>query len=84
MKKMRRKEKRIFFTSFFSTLCVLALLAGIMAVDVNSRRIGFGDDNTLFYRATGQSWSETCNAVKMWYNDFVSTITAKNDAEVSR
>lgn len=79
---MERKRSRIFFTSFFSTLCVIALVLGIMQVDSNSRRIGFGDNKTLIYQFTGQSWQETCNTVKIWYNNFISALTA-NDVEES-
>lgn len=79
---MERKRKRIFFTSFFSTLCVIALVLGIIQVDSNSRRIGFGDNKTLIYQFTGQSWQETCNTVKIWYNNFISALTA-NDVEES-
>lgn len=80
---MKRRNRRIFFASFFSTLCVLALLFGIAEVDANSRRIGFGDDKTLMHQITGETWQESCNAVKIWYNDFISSLT-KNDVEGSQ
>lgn len=83
MKKYSRSDKRIFFTSFFSTLCVFILIVGVLEVDANSRRIGFGDDQTLFRQITGQTWQETCNDVKIWYNQFILLIT-ENDAEESR
>lgn len=72
---MKRKRRRIFFASFFSTLCVLALLFGMAEVDANSRRIGFGDDKTLIYKITGKTWQETCNVAKVWYNNFVLSLT---------
>lgn len=75
---MRRRNRRIFFASFFGTLCVLALLFGFAEVDANSRRIGFGDDKTLMYQFTGQTWQESCNTVKIWYNDFISLLTEKD------
>ena len=80
---MKRRNRRIFFASFFSTLCVLALLFGIAEVDANSRRIGFGDDKTLMHQITGETWQESCNAVKIWYNNFISSLT-KNDVEGSQ
>lgn len=83
MKRMKPGDKRVFATSFFSTLCVLILVAGIFIVDTNSRRIGFGDNQTLFYQITGQTWDGTCNDVKIWYNHFISFITA-NDVEESQ
>ena len=80
---MKPGDKRIFVTSFYSTLCVLLLIAGLLAVVENSRRIGFGDNQTFFYQITGQTWQGTCNAVKVWYNQIISSITA-DDAEESR
>lgn len=70
---MKRKKRRIFFTSFFSTLCILGLLIGIATVDENSRRIGLGDDRTFLSRTVGKTWQESCNAVKIWYNQIVSS-----------
>lgn len=81
MKKTGRREKRIFFTSFFGTLCVLILLLGLLEVDENSRRIGFGDGKTLLYQFTGQTWQETCNAAKIWYNNVVTAMKANNVEE---
>lgn len=72
---MKRKDRRTFFASFFSTLCVLALLFGLIEVDSNSRRIGFGDNKTLAYQIMGKSWQESCNAAKVWYNNLVSSLT---------
>ena len=72
---MKRRNRRIFFASFFSTLCVFALLFGIAKVDLNSRRIGFGDNKTLIYQITGKTWQESCNAAKVWYNNLVSSLT---------
>jgi hypothetical protein len=83
MKKMKPGDKRIFVTSFYSTLCVLLLIAGILEVDENSRSVGFSDNQTLFHQITGQTWQGTCNAVKIWYNQIISSITA-DDAEESR
>lgn len=80
---MKRKEQKNFLCVIFSTLCVLALLFGIAEVDANSRRIGFGDDKTLMHQITGETWQESCNAVKIWYNDFISSLT-KNDVEGSQ
>ncbi len=77
-----RREKRVFFASFCSTLCVLLLFIGMMEVDANSRYIGFGDSRTLFYEITGQTWRETCNTVEIWYNQTISSIK-RNDAEES-
>lgn len=75
---MRKRDRKIFFASFFSTLCVIALLFGLAEVDANSRRIGFGDNKTLMYQMTGKTWQESCNAVKIWYNDFISLLTEKD------
>jgi len=72
---MKRRDSRIFFTAFFSTLCVLALLFGFVQVDFNSRRVGFGDDKTLIYQITGKTWQESCNVVKIWYNNVVLSLS---------
>ena len=72
---MKRKNRRTFFASFFGTLCVLALLFGILEVDANSRRIGFGDNKTLIYQITGKTWQESCNAAKIWYNNHILSLT---------
>lgn len=72
---MKRRNKRIFFASFFSTLCVFALLVGIVEVDLNSRRIGFGDNKTLIYQITGKTWQESCNVAKVWYNNVVISLS---------
>jgi hypothetical protein len=50
------------------------LLIGMAEVDYQSRRIGFGDNKTMIAQITGKTWDECCNAVKIWYNDFVSTL----------
>lgn len=55
-----RRCRRAFFTAFVCTLCVLALAAGVLAVDYFSRKIGFGDDNTLITKITGKSLSVGC------------------------
>ena len=39
-------------------LCLFA--AGVLAVDYFSRKIGFGDDNTLITKITGKSLSVGC------------------------
>jgi hypothetical protein len=70
-----RRTRRIFFGSFFGTLCVLALLFGVYEVDTNSRRIGFGDNKTLIYQLTGKTWQESCNDAKIWYNNLVLSLT---------
>ncbi len=80
---MKRRDRRIFFASFFGTLCVFALLFGMAEVDANSRRIGFGDNKTLLYQFTGETWQESCNAVKTWYNNLVLVFT-KNNVEESK
>jgi hypothetical protein len=67
---VERRNRRIFWGSFFSTLYVLILLIGLAVVDHNSRRIGFGDNKTLLYQITGKTWQETCNVAKVWYNNF--------------
>ena len=73
--RMNKKEKKIFFTSFLSTMLIFVLVFGLIEVDYNSRRIGFGDEKTLIYEMTGKTWDETCNDVKLWYNNLVSTLT---------
>jgi hypothetical protein len=72
---MNRRDRRIFFTAFFSTLCVFALVFGFAEVDFNSRRVGFGDDKTLIYQITGKTWQESCNVVKVWYNNVVLSLS---------
>jgi hypothetical protein len=71
---MERRDKRIFFASLLSTLCIIMLVFGMADVDYNSRRIGFGDNKTLIYQITGKTWDESCNVLKLWYNNFVLTL----------
>lgn len=59
MKGMGRNG-RIFIVSFFSTLCAAALIFGLMEVDYQSRRIGFGDEKTLVYEITGKNLNLSC------------------------
>ncbi len=67
---MKKKHPglRIFLASFFSTLCVLGLLLGCMVVDFQSRRIGFDDGKTLFFRLTGKNPDITCISSEICYN----------------
>lgn len=81
MNKTSRRNKRIFFGAFFSTLCILVLLIGLYEVDSNSRRIGFGDNKTLIYQITGKTWQESCNAAKIWYNNFILSLTESDGEE---
>lgn len=60
-----RKKFRIFIVSFMCTLCVLTLAAGIIQVDYNSRRIGFGDEHTLLYFITGKNIHFDCFIPKL-------------------
>ena len=71
-KKMKnRTNLRIFLVSMFTTLCLIALLLGIAEVDMQCRRIGFGDNKTLIYRITGKNLSLACNTAEICYNDSV-------------
>lgn len=47
MKRKGRKRWQWFFLSLSSTLCVLALFAGMMIAERNTRSVGFGDDTPL-------------------------------------
>jgi hypothetical protein len=67
-------DRRIFLTSFFSTLCIIGLALGIMAADSESRRIGFGDGKTLIYQITGKNFDLACNAAQICYNNFIIPI----------
>lgn len=51
---------RIFLTSFFVSLLVIALVWGLAFVDYQSRKIGFGDEKTLIYQITGKNPDITC------------------------
>jgi hypothetical protein len=76
-----RRDVRIFWVSFFSTLCVLGLILGLLVVDCESRRIGFGDNKTLIYEITGKNLNLSCNNGKLCYNNSVSlTIKKLNTA----
>jgi hypothetical protein len=66
------RDARIFFISFFSTLCVLGLVLGLLVVDCESRRIGFGDNKTLIYEITGKNLNLSCNTGRLCYNNSVS------------
>lgn len=68
---MRNRNIRIFLTSLVGTLCVLALLIGLAAVDLQCRRIGFGDEKTLIYQITGKNLTLSCNTPQLCYNIFV-------------
>lgn len=50
-----KRNHRAFFTSFFCTLLLLALLWGLAVVDFQCRRIGFGDNKTFLYEMTGKN-----------------------------
>ena len=62
---------RVFLVSLFSTLCVAVLLLGLMEVDYQSRRIGFGDNKTLIYQITGKNLNLSCIRGRLCYNIFV-------------
>ena len=64
------RNARIFWTSFFCTLCVIALLYGLAVVDYYSRKIGFGDGKTLIYQITGKNLDLSCKGLEIWYNIF--------------
>jgi hypothetical protein len=65
------RNMKIFLVSLFSTLCVAALVLGILEVDYQSRRIGFGDNKTLIYQITGKNLNLSCIRGKLCYNIFV-------------
>lgn len=65
------RNLRIFLVSMISTLCVIALLFGIAEVDVQGRRIGFGDNKTLIYQITGKNLNLACNTIQICYNNSV-------------
>lgn len=54
------RDFRIFLVSMVSTLCAAALILGILKVDYQSRRIGFGDEKTLLYQITGKNLNLSC------------------------
>ncbi|HEX3017285.1 MAG TPA: hypothetical protein VHP31_05455 [Caproicibacter sp.] len=54
------RSLRIFLTSFFVSLLVIALVWGLAFVDYQSRKIGFGDEKTLIYQITGKNPDITC------------------------
>ena len=66
--KKKHPALRIFLTSFFSTLCAIALVLGFLVVDFQSRRIGFDDGKTLFFRLTGKNPDITCISSEICYN----------------
>lgn len=47
MKRKGRKKWQWFLLSFSSTLCVLALFAGMIIAERNTRSVAFGDDTPL-------------------------------------
>ena len=66
----RNRNLRIFLTSLVGTLCVLGLLIGLAVVDLQCRRIGFGDEKTLIYQITGKNLTLSCNVPHLCYNNF--------------
>ena len=50
----KKQDRRLFFTAFFSTVCLCLLGIGILEADYQSRKIGFGDEKTLLYAWTGR------------------------------
>jgi hypothetical protein len=65
------RDLRIFLGAFFGTLCVLGLVFGILAVDSESRRVGFGDGKTLIYEITGKNLNLSCIDTEICYNNFI-------------
>lgn len=65
------RDLRIFLGSFLGTLCVLGLIFGLLVVDSESRRVGFGDEKTLIYEITGKNLNLSCNDVEICYNNFI-------------
>lgn len=51
-----KRRWRAFLTAFVATLCVLGFAMGFLEVDSRSRQVGFGDENTLLNRLTGENW----------------------------
>ena len=49
------QNRRVFFTAFVVTLCILSFVIGILQADYYCRQTGFGDDNTLIHRITGKN-----------------------------
>ena len=41
------KERRCFWASFFTTLCLIMLVCGMITVDYQSARVGFGQSQPL-------------------------------------
>ncbi len=66
--KKKHPNLRIFLASFLSTLCAIALVLGFMEVDFQSRRIGFDDGKTFFFRLTGKNLDITCINSEICYN----------------
>lgn len=62
---------RIFLTSFFVSLLVIALVWGLAFVDYQSRKIGFGDEKTLIYQITGKNPDITCIVPGICYNNSI-------------
>ncbi len=49
------QNRRVFFTAFVVTLCILSFGIGILQADYYCRQTGFGDENTLIHRITGKN-----------------------------
>jgi hypothetical protein len=65
----KNRSLRIFMTSMFVTLTVLALLLGLAVVDYQCRKIGFGDEKTLLFQVTGKNLNFACITVGVCYNN---------------
>ncbi len=53
--KRKRKGLRAFLTALVCTLCLIVLALAFCEVDAQSRRIGFGDDETL-WKKIEENW----------------------------
>ena len=51
---MKSKKMRYFFTSMGTTLCVAVFCFGVLAVDYNTRWVGFGNDAPIACVTTTQ------------------------------
>lgn len=74
--KQHRKQKRIqFCRSFFITLCLLGLTAGLFWADYNTRSVTDGTEDWAFF----SSYSDQTLTIRVW--DTTQTVSVPKEAE---
>ena len=68
------KERRCFWASFFTTLCLIMLVCGMITVDYQSARVGFGQSQPLIRILVSEE--------KTFYDVFCYTCLCEKDSRL--